>query len=256
MNKLPAFLLYATDFIVGTAEMGLAETGVYIKLLCHQWDKGHLPAETQKLHRLVGATTTDEQTAVNNVLSKFETRGKTLVNRRLEAVRNTQQQYRNKRTQSARKAAQARWGRGEDTAKTQLELVAQVPQHLQHLQSQITTFFGVNTAAHVDKQQEVARFLISIEKQQLLPHFTGQWLAYTKYKQGNGGPVHGFARYIGQYAYNYQNGAWNAENWQAKLEKQHGNAKSIAKTEVKNATTTSGKRKQYTQSSSPIIHTS
>lgn len=252
MNKLPAFLLYATDFIVGTAEMGLAETGAYIKLLCHQWDKGQLPADAQKLHRLVGATTAAEQEAVNNVLSKFETKGKHLANPRLEAVRNTQKQYRDKRTQSARKAAQARWAKGEDTAANKLNLVAQVPAHLQQLQSQIVAFFGLSAATHADKQQEVARFLTTIEKQQLLPHFAGQWLAYTRYKQGNAGPVHGFARFLGQYAHNYKNGAWNAENWQDKLEKQYGNAKSIAKKNPANTTPKRGK-KQFTQGSSPII---
>ena len=40
MAKDPAFLFYYQDFIVGTAFMTNAETGAYIKTLCHLADKG------------------------------------------------------------------------------------------------------------------------------------------------------------------------------------------------------------------------
>ena len=253
MNKLPAFLLYATDFIVGTAEMGLAETGAYIKLLCHQWDKGTLPNNAEKLYRLVGATQTAEQEVVNNILPKFEVRGKYLINPRLEAVRNAQQEFRSKRVQSAKKAAQARWNKEKQVPKNQLHLVQQLPPQLQALYNEIVAFFNVKGTAHTDKQNTVKQFLITLKEKEQLPHLAAQWQAYTSYKKGNGGPIHGFAKFIGQAHSHYLNGAWNAENWQAKLE-QHGNAKSIARKTKTNASP-QGKR-EYTQGSSPIIPTS
>ncbi len=253
MNKLPAFLLYATDFIVGTAEMGLAETGAYIKLLCHQWDKGTLPNDTEKLYRLVGATQPAEKETVNNILNKFEVRGETLVNPKLEAVKNIQQEFRNKRVQSAKKAAQARWSKERQAPKNQLPLVQQLPPQLHTLYTEIIAFFNVKAAAYTDKQNEVKQFLIAIKEKELLPHLLAQWQGYVNYKQSNGGPIHGFAKFLGQRQNHYLNGAWNAENWQAKL-KQHGNTKSIARKTIANAS--SKRRKQYTQGSSPIISTS
>lgn len=254
MNKLPAFLLYATDFIVGTADMGLAETGAYIKLLCHQWDKGSLPNNAEKLYRLVGATQTDEQEVVNNIIPKFEARGKELFNPRLETVRKAQQEFRSKRVQSAKKAAQARWSKEKQTPKNQLHLVQQLPTDLAALYNEIVNFFNVKGTAHADKQNEVKQFLITLKEKELLPHLTAQWQAYVSYKQGNGGPIHGFAKFLGQYSNHYLNGAWNAENWSAKLKQQHGNAKSIARKTKTNASA-QGKR-EYTQGSSPIIPTS
>ena len=40
--KDPAFLLYYTDFLVGTAFMTNEEVGMYIRILCNIADKGSL----------------------------------------------------------------------------------------------------------------------------------------------------------------------------------------------------------------------
>lgn len=42
MAKDPAFLFYYQDFLVGTEFMTNEEIGIYIKILCHQADKGRL----------------------------------------------------------------------------------------------------------------------------------------------------------------------------------------------------------------------
>lgn len=42
MAKDPAFLFYYQDFLVGTEFMEEHEVGIYIRLLCHQADKGRL----------------------------------------------------------------------------------------------------------------------------------------------------------------------------------------------------------------------
>jgi uncharacterized protein YdaU (DUF1376 family) len=64
-RRFPAFLLYASDFYSSTADMSAEEVGVYIRLLCQQWDRGHLPEEAAKLARLaIGKVSHD-------VLAKF-----------------------------------------------------------------------------------------------------------------------------------------------------------------------------------------
>jgi uncharacterized protein YdaU (DUF1376 family) len=145
MSKLPAFLLYAADFIVGTAEMSLAETGAFILLLCHQWDKGTLPAEAEKLARLVHAGSEEERQAVNEVLKKFAANKNGLQNRRLEDVRSVQQEYRKRRTQAAKKAAGVRWGKPEpEVANTTTQLTLNVSPQQQKLENEMMQFFGFN----------------------------------------------------------------------------------------------------------------
>lgn len=43
MAKDPAFLFYPQDFLVGVMDMTDEEVGVYIRLLCRQHQKGHIP---------------------------------------------------------------------------------------------------------------------------------------------------------------------------------------------------------------------
>ena len=43
MAKDPAFLFYPADFLVGVMDMTDEEVGVYIRLLCRQHQKGHIP---------------------------------------------------------------------------------------------------------------------------------------------------------------------------------------------------------------------
>jgi uncharacterized protein YdaU (DUF1376 family) len=48
----PAFQFYVQDFLTGTMHMSAEEVGAYILLLCHQWDKGALPANDKELLRI------------------------------------------------------------------------------------------------------------------------------------------------------------------------------------------------------------
>jgi uncharacterized protein YdaU (DUF1376 family) len=250
MSKLPAFLLYAADFIVGTAEMSLAETGAFILLLCHQWDKGTLPAEAEKLARLVHAGSEEERQAVNEVLKKFAANKNGLQNRRLEDVRSVQQEYRKRRTQAAKKAAGVRWGKPEpEVANTTTQLTLNVSPQQQKLENEMMQFFGFNKQGHADKAPTIRQFLQTLWSNGNSEHFTRQWVAYVGYKQSSGTPLHSFARYIGNATKNYTDGAWNAENWQQKLARQiqkHENTKT-------NQPAATGKRKQYSTQGSPII---
>lgn len=250
MSKLPAFLLYAADFIVGTAEMSLAETGAFILLLCHQWDKGTLPAGAEKLVRLVHAGNEEERQAVTEVLKKFAANKSGLQNRRLEDVRNVQQEYRKRRTQAAKKAAGVRWGKPEQEGIYNTpQLTLNMPPQLQKLENEMVQYFGFNKQGYEDKAPTIRQFLQTLWSNGNGEHFTRQWGAYVAYKQSSGTPLHSFARYIGNVAKNYTDGAWNAENWQAKLAQQtqkHENTKT-------NHPASTSKRKQYNTQGSPII---
>ena len=81
-RKAPAFQLYTDDFLSGTIEMSQEEVGQFIRLLCHQWNRGSIPVETEKQQRLAGGCVSVD------VLAKFDHCDDGLLrNKRLESVR-------------------------------------------------------------------------------------------------------------------------------------------------------------------------
>ena len=101
-RKAPAFQLYTDDFLAGTLEMSQEEVGQFIRLLCHQWNRGWIPVETEKQQRLTGGCVSVE------VLVKFRLcEDGFLRNERLESVRTERglflQQQSKKGQQSAEK---------------------------------------------------------------------------------------------------------------------------------------------------------
>ena len=102
MTKRPAFQFYPSDFLVGTAILTPEETGIYIRLLCYQWTNGGLINCVPILARLAAC---EDEGAVAAVMDlKFEEGedGK-LYNKRLEEVRQEQEQYREKQRENAKK---------------------------------------------------------------------------------------------------------------------------------------------------------
>lgn len=81
--KPRSFKFHATDFLVGTATMTAEEVGAYIRLLCHQWDKGSVPAEDEALCRLAGC----RNKVIAAVRAKFATAESGLVNECLDQQR-------------------------------------------------------------------------------------------------------------------------------------------------------------------------
>lgn len=75
------FKFYPSDFILGTAFFTVEEVGVYIRLLCYQWDKGALPYDLELLEKQIGGKITP------SILSKFKKVNNTLINERLYAER-------------------------------------------------------------------------------------------------------------------------------------------------------------------------
>ncbi len=98
MNKPPAFQFYAGDFLNGTASFTAEETGAYIRLLCHQWDKGTLPLDPKRLCILAGCT----EDALASIMHKFASDGNGgLQNHRLEKTRQKQKAFKQSRSQNA-----------------------------------------------------------------------------------------------------------------------------------------------------------
>ena len=88
MSKDPAFLLYSGDFLNGTADMEPEEVGVYIRLLCYQHQRGHLPDDERKLFRLSGCISLADFTKMwRDILAmRFPKRDGKRVNKRLATV--------------------------------------------------------------------------------------------------------------------------------------------------------------------------
>jgi len=100
--KPPAFQFYPDDFIGGTVDLTAEQCGGYIRLLCYQWGVGKIPSTKEAQDRVAGCAVCDA------VLGKFPN-GK---NRRLEAERRKQAQYRAKQSLKGQASAKARFNRG------------------------------------------------------------------------------------------------------------------------------------------------
>jgi len=102
-RRAPAFQFYADDFLAGTLELSQAEVGAYIRLLCHQWNRGSIPVEPEKQQRLAGGSVSVD------VLAKFRLHDDgTLKNDRLESVRAASDAFRDKQAEKGRKSAEKR----------------------------------------------------------------------------------------------------------------------------------------------------
>lgn len=103
LHRSPAFQFYADDFLAGTLDLSQEEVGAYIRLLCHQWNRGSIPVETEKQQRLAGGSVSVD------VLAKFRlVDGLGLVNERLETERAKQAAYRQKQSEKGLASAEAR----------------------------------------------------------------------------------------------------------------------------------------------------
>jgi len=116
----PAFLFYASDWLSSTQDMNAATRGMYHALLCHQWLRGSLPTQIDRLWRLAGADSKEEfSNAWAMLVHRFSIaenmQGESVLqNERLEAIRRATNEKSDKATKRATDAANARWGKKED----------------------------------------------------------------------------------------------------------------------------------------------
>jgi uncharacterized protein YdaU (DUF1376 family) len=123
-RKAPAFQFYADDFLAGTADMKAEEVGGFIRLLCHQWTKGGIPDDKDRAEMMAGLIGSP---SICYVLAKFEKDpvDGLLKNKRLEIVRQEQQEFSKSRSTSGRKGAEIRWGHGKHDGKHDGSAIAQ-----------------------------------------------------------------------------------------------------------------------------------
>ena len=101
--KAPAFQFYADDFLAGTLDLSQADVGAYVRLLCHQWNRGSIPAETEKQQRLAGGPVSAD------VLAKFPAGADGLLrNLRMEQEREKQAAFREMQRKKGLLSAAAR----------------------------------------------------------------------------------------------------------------------------------------------------
>lgn len=98
-RKAPAFQFYADDFLAGTITMTNEERGAYIALLCLQWSKGSL-TENDFQRVCIGMPPHSQRICQDKF--QIDADG-SYRNKRLEAEREKQDQYRKKQTDNAKK---------------------------------------------------------------------------------------------------------------------------------------------------------
>ena len=98
-RKAPAFQFYADDFLAGTITMTNEERGAYIALLCLQWSKGSL-TENDFQRVCIGMPPHSQRICQDKFQIDADGNYR---NKRLEAEREKQDQYRKKQTDNANK---------------------------------------------------------------------------------------------------------------------------------------------------------
>lgn len=113
----PAFQFYPADFLAdeNVVLMTNREIGCYIKLMCYCWREGSIPADAQKIARMCGedgSAMADLWLAIEPCFIEAIAEPGRLVHPRLEQERVKQKDFRKERSESGKKGAKARWGKG------------------------------------------------------------------------------------------------------------------------------------------------
>ena len=106
--KAPAFQFYAADYLASqrVTLLTLEEEGAYIRALLFCWQHGSIPADPEKLARLIGKGAST--TLASTVATMFEERDGVLVHPRLEEEREKHAEWRRKSAEGGRRSAEKR----------------------------------------------------------------------------------------------------------------------------------------------------
>jgi uncharacterized protein YdaU (DUF1376 family) len=116
----PGFYLFVQDFLtdIRSAQMNYEARGIYISLLCYEWQERQLPTSMRELAALLKLKPSKLSKLWFQLAPCFREEGGHLVNPRLEAERQRQRhreqqqrQARQLRAQHGRAGALARWGK-------------------------------------------------------------------------------------------------------------------------------------------------
>jgi hypothetical protein len=94
------------------------------------------------------------------------------------------------------------------------------PQVDENLLEKTMRYFNFNEVANFDKFRDTSDFLKCIAIADKLKYFEDQMDAYFEYKKITNGTafIHSFSKFLGSASKLFTDGAWNQENWAAKLE--------------------------------------
>ena len=72
-EKLKAWYLFTDSFVSGTSHLTNLECGIYIRLLCWNWNKrcSGIPSDKKTYYRIASCHSDDEKIACDNVLNEF-----------------------------------------------------------------------------------------------------------------------------------------------------------------------------------------
>jgi uncharacterized protein YdaU (DUF1376 family) len=105
-TKPPSFDFFPDDFIAGTYHLPAEAVGIYVRLLCYQWNNGSIPSDENELARVAGVDADAMRTHMRTVMLKFmpdECGG--LKNARLERER----EHKLSVIEKSKSAADSRW---------------------------------------------------------------------------------------------------------------------------------------------------
>ena len=111
-TRVPAFRFYPGDFLTDryVRAMPMEARGAYITLLCVEWIEGQLPDDPDQLAPLAGATRAEFRKVWPFIEPCFERRDGALYQKRLEAERQKQAEYRERMSARGVLGAARRWG--------------------------------------------------------------------------------------------------------------------------------------------------
>ena len=107
-TKPPSFDFFPDDFIAGTYHLPAEAVGIYVRLLCYQWNNGSIPSDESELARIAGVDADAMRTHMRTVMLKFvqaECGG--LQNERLERER----EHKLSVIEKSKNAADTRWAK-------------------------------------------------------------------------------------------------------------------------------------------------
>jgi uncharacterized protein YdaU (DUF1376 family) len=109
--KKPAFQFYPGDYLSSSrvAMMTLEEEGAYLRLLCYCWAHGSIPADPEKIARLIGkGASTTLATTLQPMFKQDPSDPLQLRHERLDAERDKQAEWAEKSSRGGKMSAEAR----------------------------------------------------------------------------------------------------------------------------------------------------
>lgn len=120
-TKPPSFDFFPDDFIAGTYHLPAEAVGIYVRLLCYQWNNGGIPTEETELARIAGVDADAMRTHMRTVMLKFMPDGcGAMKNARLERER----EHKLSVIEKSKQAADTRWAK--EKARKEAEALAKL----------------------------------------------------------------------------------------------------------------------------------